>query len=165
VLGGEIQLSVARSNGPPETLSIKVPPGIEDGKKLRLGGQGEPGLGGAPAGDLLLTVHVEPHPFFQRRGNNLLLRVPLTLGEAAAGATIDIPTPKGTVALHVPPGSSSGMKLRVKGHGIAPRSGSAGDLIVEVEIVLPKDLDAASRDQLVQIDRRYPQDPRAGLRW
>ena len=90
-------------------------------------------MAGAPAGDLFLTVHVEPHPLFHRQGNNLQLRVPLTLGEAAAGATVDVPTPKGTVALHVPPGSSSGTKLRVKGHGIAAKSGP-GDLIVEVQI-------------------------------
>jgi DnaJ-class molecular chaperone len=89
----------------------------------------------------------------------------VTLGEAAAGATIDIPTPKGTVGLHVPPGSSSGTKLRVKGHGISPKGGPAGDLIVELEIVLPKDLDAGSREMLVQLDRRYPQEPRTNLRW
>lgn len=165
VLGGDVQLSVARGPGVPEILSVKIPPGIEEGKKLRLAGQGEPGDRGAPAGDLILTVHVEPHPFFQRRQKNLHLRVPVTLGEAAAGAAIDIPTPKGTVALHVPPGTSSGAKLRVRGYGIASQSGSAGDLIAEIQIVLPKNLDAAAREMLTQIDQRYPQNPRANLRW
>jgi DnaJ-class molecular chaperone len=165
VLGGEVQVSIARQAGHSETLSIKIPPGIEDGKRLRLAGQGEPGRAGTPAGDLLLTVRVEPHPCFHRRGNNLELRVPVTLGEAAAGAKIDVPTPKGTVSIRVPPGTSSGTKLRVKGHGIAPKNAPPGDLIAEVQIVLPKDLDAAARDLLAQIDHRYPQDPRAHLRW
>jgi len=165
VLGGEVQLSVARQAGHPETLSIKIPPGIEDGKKLRLGGQGEPGRTGAPAGDLLLTIHVEPHPFFHRRGNNLELRVPVTLSEAAIGAKIDLPTPKGTVSVHVPPCTSSGTKLRIKGHGIPAKTGPPGDLIAEVQIVLPKDLEPATRELLAQIDQRYPQDPRAHLKW
>ena len=165
VLGGEVQVAVDRRTGSPETLSIKVPPGIEDGKKLRLKGQGEPGPGKAPSGDLILTIHVAPHPCFQRRGSSLHLRVPLTLGEAAGGATVDIPTPKGTVSLRVPPGTSSGTKLRVKGHGVATKSGSPGDLIAEVEIVLPKNLDDATRELLRQIDQRHPQDPRVNLRW
>ncbi len=165
VLGGEVQLAVNRGPAQVETISVKVPAGIEDGKRLRLHGQGESARKGGSPGDIILTVHVEPHPFFQRRGNNLHLRVPVTLGEAADGAKIDIPTPRGTVALHVPAGASSGTKLRVKGHGVILKSGPPGDLIAEVQIVLPKQLDDAAKQALRQIDQRYPQEPRANLRW
>ena len=88
----------------------------------------------------MLTVQVAPHPFFARKGNDLLLRLPVTLGEAVAGASIDVPTPSGTVSLHVPPGTSSGKKLRIKGHGVAPKNGVKGDLLAEVLIVLPANL-------------------------
>ncbi|MCR4411403.1 MAG: HSP40/DnaJ peptide-binding protein, partial [Thermoguttaceae bacterium] len=145
-------------------IAVKIPPGIEDGKRIRLRGQGERTAGGA-AGDLLLTVRVEPHPFFQRKGNNLIVRVPVTLAEAALGGRVDVPTPKGVVSLHVPPGTSSGQKLRVKGHGVAVKDGPPGDLLAEIQIVLPKQLDDAAREAIRQIDARHPFDPRANLRW
>lgn len=165
ITGGEVQLSVARQPGHTETLAVKVPPGIEDGKKIRLRGQGEQPSGRGQPGDIILTVHVEPHPFFHRKGNNLIVRVPVTLGEAALGAKVDVPTPKGTVAVQIPPGTSSGQKLRVKGHGVTPKSGPPGDLLAEIQIVLPKQLDDAAREEIRKIDQRYPQKPRANLRW
>ncbi|MGQ9574621.1 MAG: DnaJ C-terminal domain-containing protein [Thermoguttaceae bacterium] len=165
VNGGEIQLRLSRQPGRTETVVVKIPPGIEDGKKLKLAGQGEPGPSGTPPGNLILTVHVEPHPCFQRRGNNLHVRVPVTLGEAASGAKIDIPSPRGTLSLRVPPGTSGGTKLRVKGLGVAPKDGPPGDLIAEIQIVLPKEIDEAARESLRQIDQRYPLNPRADLRW
>jgi DnaJ-class molecular chaperone len=91
--------------------------------------------------------------------------VPVTLGEAAAGTKIDVPTPRGTVTLHVPPGTSGGTKLRVKGQGIAPRNGPTGDLLAEIQIVLPKDLGDADRQMIEEFGRRHAQDPRAKLRW
>ena len=93
------------------------------------------------------------------------MRVPVTLGEAVGGAKIDLPTPRGTVTLSVPPGTSSGTKLRVKGHGVTPKNGSAGDLLAEIQIVLPKQLSDADRQTIRQIDQRYSQDPRKDLRW
>ena len=164
VSGGEVQLSLQRRPGHTETLSVKIPAGIEEGKKIRLRGQGEPAPGGGAPGDLLVMVHVAPHPFFQRKGNDLLVRVPVTLGEAATGAKIDVPTPSGTVSLHVPPGTSSGTKLRVRGHGVATKGGK-GDLLAEIQVTIPKQLTEADRKLLAEIDKRYPQDPRAGLRW
>ena len=156
---------VQRSSGKVDTISVKIPPGIEDGKKIRVRGQGGPvGRGGTP-GDIVLTIHVQLHPFYQRRGNNLLVRVPVTLGEAVGGAKIDVPTPQGTVSLHVPPGTSSGTKLRVKGHGVTPKNAPPGDLLAEVQIVLPKNLSAADRETLKEIDGRYAQEPRKELRW
>ncbi len=164
VTGGQIELHVPRPSGRHETIAVKIPPGIEEGKRIRLRGQGEAVVGGTP-GDLLLTVHVEPHPYFQRKGNDLIVRVPVTLAEAALGAKVDIPTPKGTVTLQIPPGTSSGQKLRVRGYGVAPPSGPAGDLLAEIQIVLPKTLDESEREAIRQIDRRHPLDPRANLRW
>jgi DnaJ-class molecular chaperone len=164
ILGGEVQLSVQRGSGKTETIMVKIPPGIEDGKKIRLRGQGEPAAGRGTPGDILLTVRVAPHPHFSRRGNDLYLRLPLTLGEAASGAKVDVPTPTGTVALTIPPGTSSGRKLRVKGHGVAARAG-AGDLFAEVQIVLPKRLEESDRQFLQQFDQRYPLNPRQNLRW
>lgn len=165
IVGGEVQISVQRPTGKTETLAVKIPPGIEEGKKIRVRGQGQPGPRGGTAGDLLITIHVAAHPYFQRRGNNLLVRVPVTLGEAVGGAKVDLPTPKGTVTLTVPPGTSSGAKLRVKGHGVAPKNGTAGDLLAEIQIVLPKQLSSADREAIRKIDRNYSQEPRKDLRW
>ena len=165
ISGGEVQLTLHRQSGETETIVVKIPPGIEEGKKMRLRGKGEPASGRGAAGDLMLTVHVAPHPFFARRGNDLLLRLPITLGEAVAGATVDVPTPSGTVSLHIPPGTSSGKKLRIKGHGVAPKSGAKGDLLAEVLIVLPANLTEADRESIRQIDSRCPSNPRQALRW
>ncbi len=165
VSGGDVQLSLGRESGQAETIVVKIPPGIEEGKKMRLRGKGEPASGRGTAGDLMLTVHVAPHPFFARRGNDLLVRLPITLGEAVAGASVDVPTPRGTVSLRVPPGTSSGKKLRIKGHGVAPKNGAKGDLLAEVLIVLPANLTDADRETIRQIDTRCPSNPRQALRW
>ncbi len=167
IMGGEYQLRVRQASGKVETIRLKIPPGIEDGKKLRLKGQGEPGVGKAKAGDLLVTVHVEPHPCFQRRGNNLYVEVPVSLSEAAGGTKIDIPTPRGPVSLRIPAGVSSGQKLRIPGYGV-PAHGHqpAGDLYAEVQIVLPKNLTESELQMLRQIDQAHPQpDLRAHLYW
>jgi curved DNA-binding protein len=166
VNGGEVQLGLRHENGDSETIVVKIPPGIEDGKKMRLRGQGEAtgARGKGEAGDLLLTVHVAAHPFFTRKGNDLYVRVPVTLGEAVAGASVDVPTPSGTVALHIPPGTSSGKRLRVKGHGV-PAKGAEGDLFAEVLIVLPANMIDADREAIRAIDAKSPSDPRQNLRW
>jgi DnaJ-class molecular chaperone len=163
VLGGEAALTVQRGDGNLETIKVKIPAGIEDGKKIRLRGQGEPGEGGGPAGDILLTIHVSPHPHFRRVGNRLEVRVPVTLGEAAQGAKVDVPTPQGTITLTVPPNTSSGKKLRIRGHGI--KTDPPGDLFAEIQIVLPGNLSADDQKTLAEISGRYPQNPRTELRW
>jgi DnaJ-class molecular chaperone len=165
ITGGEVQFAFQRPGGKAETLAVKIPPGMEDGKKIRLRGQGAPAPGKGTAGDLLLTVRVAPHPFFSRRGNNLYVRLPVSVGEAVAGAKVDVPTPKGTVSLSVPPGSSSGTKLRIKGHGVAAKNAPSGDLFAEVQIALPKKMSDADREALRQLSDRYPFDPRGDLRW
>jgi DnaJ-class molecular chaperone len=168
VQGGQAQVSLQRHDGHVETLAVKIPPGIDEGKKIRLRGKGESVPGGTP-GDIIITIHVAPHPWFRREGNNLHVRVPVTIAEAALGSKIDVPTPKGTISLRIPPGSSSGKKLRIKGHGVSPRNGEAGDLLAEVEIVLPTPLDEKTIEAIQQLDAHvqstHPQTPRHDLRW
>jgi curved DNA-binding protein len=165
ITGGEAQLTLRRKSGKTETIAVKIPSGIEDGKKIRIRGQGEPGLRGGPSGDILITVRVAAHPCFQRRGNHLHVKVPVTLAEAALGAKVDVPTPRGTVSLSIPAGSSSGTKLRLKGHGAAPKNGPRGDLLAEIQIVLPKEISPADRQMIEEFGRRHSQNPRADLRW
>lgn len=165
VQGGEVQLNVVRHDGQRETITAKIPKGIADGKRIRLRGQGEASPDGGPAGDLLLTVRSAPHPYFRREGKNLDVTVPVTLREAAEGAKIDVPSPRGTVTLTVPAGSSSGRKLRLKGLGVDDGKGTPGDLMAEIQIMLPRDLSADDLEQIRKIDERHPQQPRTDLRW
>ena len=165
VLGGEAALSVQRQDGDIETIKVKIPAGIDDGKKIRLRGQGIPGTGDAPAGDILLTIHVSPHPFFRRTGNRLDVRVPVTLAEAALGGKVDVPTPQGTITLTIPPNTSSGARLRIKGHGVRPANAPPGDLFAEIQVALPERLTEEERQQLADISNRHPQHPRSELRW
>ena len=116
---------------------MRIPRGVQDGQLIRLRGQGNPGIGGGTPGDALITVHVEPHPLFERDGHDLRLALPVTLYEAVLGAKIRVPTLEGSVELAVPPSSSSGRVLRLKGKGIVPETGPAGDLYVTLRIVLP----------------------------
>jgi DnaJ-class molecular chaperone len=165
VLGGEAQIAVQRPDGRTETLQVKIPAGIADGKKIRLRGQGNPSMDGGPDGDLMIRVKAAPHPHFRRQGMRLDLRVPITLAEAVAGAKIDVPTPHGTITLTVPPGTSSGAKLRLKGQGVKPAKGDPGDLFAELQIVLPKDMNAEDREQLEAIAKKHASNPRTELRW
>ncbi len=163
--GGKVEVGVPRGGGKIDRIEVKIPAGINDGGKIRLRGQGAPGAGKAPAGDLLMTVHVAPHPFFQRRGNDLIVRVPITLAEAVTGAKVDIPSPSGTIALRIPPRTNSGAKLRVRGHGVKPKNGAAGDLYAEVQIVLPPVIDDAAIEAIRKLDAQQPSNPRSELRW
>ena len=165
--GGAAQISIRRQTGKVETINVKIPAGIEDGKKIRLRGQGEPAPHGGKPGDILITVKVAPHPFYQRQGNDLIVRVPVKLSEAMFGAKVDVPTPKGTITLTIPPGTSSGKRLRVRGHGVATAK-AVGDLYAELQIVLPEsitDLDDKTKQALSQLDTAYAADPRSALIW
>jgi len=165
VQGGEAQIAVRRIDGQMDTLQVKIPAGIDDGKKIRLRGQGEDSLDGGPAGDILIKVRTAPHPYFSRQGKRLEVRVPITLKEALEGAKVDVPTPHGTITLTVPPGTSSGKKLRLKGQGVQPKKGSAGDLLAEIQIVLPTELGKEDREQLESILSKYSENPRGDLKW
>lgn len=164
VLGGQAEISLRRASGKTEKIKVKVPAGIEDGKRIRLRGQGERGPGGGPAGDILIRIHVAPHPCFRRRGPHLEVRVPVTIAEAALGAKVDVPSPRGTISLRIPAGTSSGTKLRIKGQGVSA-NGKVGDLYAEIMIVLPPNLDAEDRRLIEQLAAKHPQNPRTDLRW
>ncbi len=165
VLGGEAVLTLQRANGKQETIHLKIPAGIEHGKKIRLRGQGESAGYAAPPGDLLVTVLVSPHPYFQRHGKRLNLRLPITLAEAIHGAKIEVPSPQGTITLTIPPCTSSGKRLRIQGHGVRPKGKPPGDLFAEVLIVLPDQMTEEERKELAPITEKTTQNPRAELRW
>ncbi len=149
-LGGTVSLSIDGQH-----VEVKVPPGIEDGKKLRLGGQGPGG------GDLLLRLHVEPHPYFRREGNNIILDVPITVAEAVLGAKVDVVTLDDTrLSVKVPPGTSSGARLRLRGKGI-----KGGDQFIEIKIQATAPADERSRELMEEFARLNPQEPRADLPW
>lgn len=165
VLGGPTSIELPREGGTREALEIRVPPGTEDGKRLRLKGRGAPGEKGAPPGDLTIEVTVQPHPLFRREGRDLSLDLPISLDEAVLGAKVDVPTLSGSaVSLSVPPGSSSGQKLRVRGKGV-PAHGDRpdGDLFVVLKVVVPKSVDEESRKLIREFAQRNPSRPREGL--
>ncbi len=165
VLGGETEVGVPDRRGGRKTIEIKIPAGIEDGKKIRLRGQGEPSPTGGDAGDLIVTVRVGGHPSYRRDGNDLELRVPVTLAEAATGAKVDVPTPKGTISLTIPPKTNSGKRLRVRGMGIETADGKTGDLFAEIQIVLPDELTDEAIELIQRIEECRKNAPRADLKW
>jgi DnaJ-class molecular chaperone len=120
------------------TIDLKLPPGVENGTQMRLKGKGQPGAGGA--GDALVTVEIEPHPFFVRDGDDVRLELPVTLDEAVRGAKVKVPTVDGPVMLTVAAGSGSGKVLRLKGKGFSRKDGGRGDQLVTLEIELPGDV-------------------------
>lgn len=167
VLGGKAEF-YPTGTGKTEKLSVTIPAGVDEGAKIRLRGQGQQVPGGEP-GDFILVVHIDEHPFYQRVGRNLELSLPITIGEAAIGAKVDVPTPKGTVTLSVPPGSRSGKRLRLKGQGIQYAAGSKhdgpGDLIVELQIQLPPSLTERATELIQEFEAEQPFAPREGLKF
>ncbi len=148
VLGGQYQISYDRGNGKYESLTIKVPVGIESGKKIRLKGQGRNGPAGP--GDLMVTVNVSGHPNYRRSGLNLSVTAPISIVEAALGAKIELPTPHGTISVTVPPGTSGGKLLKLKNMGIKTPDKS-GDLIVQLQIVIPQEISDDDHQLLEQL--------------
>ena len=127
-----------------KTIDLKLPAGVEDGTQMRLAGKGEPGPGGA--GDAIVVIHLQPHAYFRREGDNLRLDLPISLDEALRGAKVKVPTPEGAVMLTVAPGSSSGKTLRLGGKGFSRKDGSRGDQLVTLEVQLPEsDTDLIAR--------------------
>ncbi|MDR2756091.1 MAG: DnaJ domain-containing protein [Planctomycetaceae bacterium] len=164
VEGGKMDMKIRRSASSGETITVTIPPGISEGKKIRLNGLGNAGQYGGKSGNLLITVSVEEHPFFRRKNQHLYVKIPVTLKEAVFGAKIDIPTPKGKVTLTVPAGSSSGTKLRVRGCGIAAKE-EHGDLFAELSVVLPKKWTSAEKELLQKITSEPAEPVRNELHW
>lgn len=161
VKGTNIKLSL-RAGAEPTT--IKIPAGVLDGQKIKIAGKGNPSPNGGPAGDLIITVTVKPHPVFTRDGNNIRVVVPITFAEAVLGATIQVPTLGGEpVKLKVAPGTPNGRVLRVKGRGVVTAK-AEGDLLATVEIAVPSHVTDKAKKALEEFDGFLPdEDPRADL--
>jgi DnaJ-class molecular chaperone len=145
--------------GSGKTLDIKLPPGVEDGAKIRLAGQGQPGPGGN--GDALVTIVIKPHRFFRREGDNIRLDLPVSIDEAVLGGKVRVPTVDGPVMLSIPSGSTSGNVLRLKGKGFTGKKGQRGDQLVTLAVDIPEDAELASF--LEGWSKRGKTNPRAGL--
>jgi DnaJ-class molecular chaperone len=149
---------------PGHSLDVTIPAGFADGQILRLKGQGDPGIGGGPPGDALIEIHVAPHKLFRREGNDIHVELPIGLAEAVLGGRIAVPTISGTVSMTVPKASDSGTVLRLKGRGIAPAHGTAGDQYVTLKIVLGAQKDDGELAAfLAEWAPHHPFDPRAAV--
>lgn len=150
-LGGKRRLSLTDG----KVIDVAIPPGTENGQTLRLKGQGLPGAGGAPAGDAFIEISVRLHPFFIREDLDIWLDLPVTLEEAALGASIHVPTLAGRVALKIPPSSNSGTQLRLKGKGIS-KGGKTGDQYVKLIVMLPPQIDPELKSAIQKSAEKYP---------
>jgi curved DNA-binding protein len=166
--GGEKRLQLARPTADggvvQDVVSVRIPPGVADGGRIRLRGKGGAGLGGGSAGDLYAHVRVRRHPFFRREGLDVYVTLPVTLSEAVLGAKVEVPTLDGRATVSIPPGTDGGARLRLKGKGVPSPDGAApGDLYAEVRIRVPRDLDDQARSDLERMARFEPESPREEL--
>ncbi|HEU0238981.1 MAG TPA: molecular chaperone DnaJ [Micromonosporaceae bacterium] len=145
------------------TMTIRIPAGVADGQRIRIAGRGEPGERGGPPGDLYVLIKVRDDALFGRYGDDLTLAVPITFAEAVTGVDLRVPTLDGSVTLRVPPGTPSGRTLRVRGKGILRRDKTVGDLLVTVDVVVPKDLTPEARKALEEFAASSPPAPRQQL--
>jgi molecular chaperone DnaJ len=147
-----------------ETIDVRIPAGVASGSRVRVPGKGNAGTMGAPAGDLYLRVDVKPHPFFERRGNDLYVKVPVTVSEATLGSKVEVPTIDGRSLVRIPPGTNSGSTLRLREKGVpSARDGSRGDEYVEIQVIVPKPTDERVRNLMKELEQIEPEDPRKDL--
>ena len=147
-----------------ETVEVRIPPGARTGSRLRVPGKGNAGTMGAPPGDLYITTHVEPHPFFRREGDDIEIKVPVAVWEAALGAKIEVPTIDGRALLKIPQGTQNGQRFRLREKGVFnARTNKRGDQIVEVAVQAPKAQDERTRELLRELAQLHPEDPRAEM--
>jgi curved DNA-binding protein len=160
VRGGETTVELEREPGPRVTKVVKIPAGLESGARIRLRGQGD----ASGKVDLVIAVTVEPHPYFRRVGRDLSVDVPITVAEAILGARVEVPTLDGSKTLTIPPGTSSGQRLRLRGQGVpATKAHPEGDLYIVPQVVVPRPVDEESRRLIEQFAERNPSRPREGL--
>ena len=149
-----------------EPLSVRIPPGVDTGSKVKVAGKGEPGVNGGPNGDIYIITTVRPHPFFERKGNNIYCHVPITITEAGLGAKIEIPTIDNPITMTIPEGTQGGKTFRLRGKGIPHRkTGGKGDQYVIVQIAFPENMGPESKELLRQFGEKNPYNPRVGLRY
>ncbi len=147
-----------------ESVNIKIPAGVDTGSSVKLRGKGNGGLGGAPAGDLRLKITVRPDELFERTGDDINIKLPLTFPEAALGAKVEVPTMDGSTMMTIPEGTQGGQKFKLKGKGFTRPGGRLrGDMYVITQIVIPKKLDKPARDLAMSIKDSYKDDPRAEM--
>ncbi len=161
IRGATVQLTT-RAGGEP--IQVRIPPGAEDGARVRIAGHGEaaPAANGT-AGDLMLTIHVKPHERFRREGDDLHLELPITVAEAYLGAKVRVPTFEGPVTMKVPPRAQGGQTMRLRGKGVARKGRDAGDLYIHFQIVVPTSDDPAVQRAIEEIAKVQPEDPREGI--
>jgi molecular chaperone DnaJ len=144
-----------------ETVKVKIPAGVDNGSVVRLKGKGNAGAEGGPAGDLQLEITVGPHPFFVRKGDDIHLPLPVTFGEAALGARVEVPTMDGSSMMTLPPGTQSGKKFKLSGKGFpSPKTGKRGNEFVEVRVVVPAELSEKDKEAVMAIEALYTESPR-----
>jgi DnaJ-class molecular chaperone len=160
--GTHLPLQINR-DGKLETIDLKIPPGVKEGSRVRIKGRGQQSAGGEP-GDLFIITSVQPHPYFRREGLDVYLDLPISLYEAVFGAKIEVPTLDGKVMLTIPPGTSGGAKLRIKGKGIM-RGSEQGDEIAVIKVIVPKELDESDRQLIRQLQDKHPIAARADVLW
>jgi curved DNA-binding protein len=144
-----------------KTLNVKIPAGVTDGERIRLKGQGAPGNGGGPNGDLFLTIRMAPHPLFDVEGHDLIITVPLAPWEAALGTKVAVPTLDGKINLTIRPDSQSGQRLRVPGKGLANKHGERGNLYAQLKVVMPTASDESTRELWAKLSEKAAFNPRA----
>ena len=157
--GGRKEITL---NGPdgPRSYTVTIPPGVNDGRRIRLAGEGGRGFGDGSAGDLYLVVRLLPHPLFRVHGRNIHVDLKLAPWEAALGATVPVATPGGETKVTVPPGSSSGRRLRLRGQGMPDPAGHPGDLFAEIKIMVPPRLSDRERELFSELATSSTFDPR-----
>jgi DnaJ-class molecular chaperone len=147
-----------------ESLKVKIPAGADTGSKVRLKGLGGPGQGGGQPGDLQIEIAVRPHSLFTRKDDNILIEVPVTFGEAALGAKIEVPTIDGVAAMMLPSGTQSGQKFKLSGKGFpAVKTGRRGHQYVTIKIVVPKNISDKARSAIQDVEALYKESPRKGM--
>src|SRR5437016_2514048 len=148
-----------------EPLEVRIKAGTRDGQRIRLAGKGNAGTGGGPTGDLYITVKLGQHPIFERDGDDIRIKVPITPTEAALGAKVVVPTIDGRAQLRIPPGTQSGQKLRLREKGVpsTAKEGHRGDEIVEIKVTVPMPRDERTKELLRELAKLNPEDPRSEL--
>lgn len=156
-------LNLPDASGILHPIEVRIPAGVQDGERLRVKGKGAPGQGGGPKGDLLLHIHLMPHPVFQCQDGDIIVQLPVWPWEAALGTEVQVPTLTGTVKMKIPPGSQSQQQLRLRGKGLPRRTGGHGDQLVVLVLVIPSALSPEERDLYEQLAKLDHPDPRTHI--